>query len=114
VIAAEDDERARWLAGSVGLSWARIHQGRAGPLPTPEEAAAHAWTPAERQTADAYLSMQVVGGPQRVREGLEELIASTGADEVMITTHVHDHAARVRSYELVAAAFGLAGRAAAA
>jgi alkanesulfonate monooxygenase SsuD/methylene tetrahydromethanopterin reductase-like flavin-dependent oxidoreductase (luciferase family) len=112
VIAADTDERATWLSGSVGLSWARIRTGESGPLPTPEEAAEHAWTPAERETADAYLSMQVVGGPERVRAGIESIVADTGADEVMITTHVHDHEARVHSYELVADAFGLTAQAA--
>jgi luciferase family oxidoreductase group 1 len=102
VIAAEDDERARYLAEPLGLSWARIHSGRSEPLPTPEEAAAHPWTPAERQVADGYLSRQVIGGPETVRAGLERMVEDTGADELMLTTHVHGHDDRVRSYEIVA------------
>jgi luciferase family oxidoreductase group 1 len=107
VIAAEDDERATWLAGPIGLSWARIHTtGRSDALPTPEEAATHEWTPAERQVAEGYLSRQIVGGPDRVREGILRAVEETAADEAMITTHVHGHGDRVRSYELVMEALG--------
>jgi alkanesulfonate monooxygenase SsuD/methylene tetrahydromethanopterin reductase-like flavin-dependent oxidoreductase (luciferase family) len=106
VIAAEDDERAAWLAGPIGLSWARIASGRSDPLPTPEEAAAHAWTPGERHVAEGYLARQIVGGPEAVRAGILRAVEETAADEAMITTHVHGHADRVRSYELVMEAVG--------
>jgi alkanesulfonate monooxygenase SsuD/methylene tetrahydromethanopterin reductase-like flavin-dependent oxidoreductase (luciferase family) len=51
----------------------------------------------------------VIGSPEKVRAGLEELVESYGADEAMVVTITFDHAARRRSYELIAAAFGLAG-----
>jgi hypothetical protein len=49
----------------------------------------------------------VVGGPNAVRQGLDELLARTGADELMITTNVHDHQDRLRSYQLIAEGAGL-------
>ena len=60
------------------------------------------WSPLERLQVEHVLREAIVGGPERVRERLEAFIARTGADELMITSHIHDHAARVRSYEIVA------------
>ena len=106
VICAETDERARWLAGPGILSFVRLRAGRPGTFPTPEEAAAHPYTASERAIAEHRLANQVIGSPDVVRDGLEELVAATGADELMITTMVHDHDDRLRSYELIAEAAG--------
>lgn len=104
VICAEDDERARWLAGPARLSFARLRQGRPTRFPTPEEAAAHDFTPQEEATVRAVQGSAVIGGPERVRDGLAELAERTGAQELMLTTMVHAHSDRLRSYELVAEA----------
>jgi alkanesulfonate monooxygenase SsuD/methylene tetrahydromethanopterin reductase-like flavin-dependent oxidoreductase (luciferase family) len=87
------------------LAWVRMRSGSPGPLPSPEEALAYPYTPAERRLANAYRSMQVVGAPRTVRTRIEELATRTAADEVMVTTNVYDHAERLRSYERLAAAF---------
>ena len=102
VIGADDDERARWLAGPSRLSFARLRQGRPQPLPTPEEAAAHTFTPMEKELVRSWSSSMIVGGPDTVRDRLAELLATTAADEVMVTTMVHGHGDRLRSYEVVA------------
>jgi luciferase family oxidoreductase group 1 len=107
VVCAEADGRAEELASSMGLAWVRMRTGKPGPLPTPEEAMGHPYTPAERRLLEAYRSMQVVGDPPTVRKRLNGMAESTGADEVMVTTMVHDHRERLRSYELLARAFGL-------
>lgn len=107
VVCAETDERAKELASSMGLAWVRMRTGKPGPLPSPEEALAHPYTPAERSLLEAYRSMQVVGDVPRVRARLEELAERTAADEVMVTTMVHDHRERFASYERLAEAFGL-------
>ena len=107
VVCAETDGRAEELASSMGLAWVRMRTGKPGPLPTPEEAMAYPYTPAERRLLEAYRSMQVVGDPSSVRGRLLDLGESTGADEIMVTTMVHDHGQRLRSYELLAGAFGL-------
>ncbi|WP_285495562.1 LLM class flavin-dependent oxidoreductase [Actinomadura sp. NBRC 104425] len=107
VTAAESDERARELAAPQALSFLRLRQGRPGPLPTPEEAAAHPYTPLEREIIRARMDSQVVGGPDTVRRQMDALIEQTAADEVMVTTQVYDHADRVRSYELLAELYGL-------
>jgi luciferase family oxidoreductase group 1 len=102
VLCADTDERAHWLADSVRLGMLRLRQGRPIPFPSPEQAAAHPWTPAERAAADAATSSHLVGGPETIRAGLERLMEATGADEIMITANVHGHADRLRSYELIA------------
>ncbi|MBA2279634.1 MAG: LLM class flavin-dependent oxidoreductase [Acidimicrobiia bacterium] len=102
VICADDDERARWLAGPSLLSFARLRQGRPQPLPTPEEAAGHTFTPTEREIVRSWSRSMIVGAPATVRAQLAELLATTAADEVMVTTTVHGHVDRLRSFELVA------------
>jgi luciferase family oxidoreductase group 1 len=110
VVCAETDERARFLAGSGALAMLRLRTGRPGLFPTPEEAAAHPFTPFEREAIAGWASTQIVGSPSTVRDGLEELASRTRADELMITTTVHDPDERVHSYELVAGAVGLGRR----
>ena len=108
VICGETDEHAEELASSMELAWVRMRSGNPGPLPSPEEALAYPYTPAERRLADAYRSMQVVGEPRTVRARMEELAEHTAADEIMVTTNVYDHAERLRSYERLAEVFDIA------
>ena len=108
VICAETSERARWLSGPSSVSFVRMRQGRPTTLPTPEEAAEYSFTPFERELLKTWTAPLIVGDPDEVRRGLEELAARTGVDELMITTMVHGHDDRLRSYELVAEACNLA------
>jgi alkanesulfonate monooxygenase SsuD/methylene tetrahydromethanopterin reductase-like flavin-dependent oxidoreductase (luciferase family) len=105
VVCGENDEHARMLASSMELAWVRMRSGNPGPLPSPEEALAYPYTPAERHLADAYGSMLVVGDPWSVRTRIEELATRTAADEVMVTNNVYDHFERLRSFERLAGAF---------
>jgi len=107
VLCAESEERARWLAAPGALSFLRLRSGTPGRFPTPEEAAAHEFTPLEQAMLKERRGSQIVGDPGAVRTGLAELVERTGADELMITTAVHAHADRVRSYELIAEVAGL-------
>ncbi|MGW7823218.1 LLM class flavin-dependent oxidoreductase [Streptomyces puniciscabiei] len=102
VVVAEDDARARELAAGYG-PWVRSIRTAEGaiPYPTPEEARAHAWTDEDRALVQDRLDTQFVGSPGRVADHLEQLREATGADELLITTITHDHADRVRSYELL-------------
>jgi luciferase family oxidoreductase group 1 len=104
VVCADTDDQARFLHGSSRLSFLRLRTGRPSTLPSPEEAAAYEFTPDEAQFVGSWTASHVVGSPATVRAGLEELRGRTQADELMLTTNVHDHAARLRSYELVAEA----------
>ena len=110
VVCAETEDEAERLATSMQLAWVRLQRGQFRPLPTPEEAAAYDYTPQDRAVVAGYRRLQVIGTPAQVRERLEALVAEAPADEVMVTTVVHDHAARLRSYELLAGEFGREGR----
>ncbi|AUI64648.1 alkanal monooxygenase [Amycolatopsis sp. BJA-103] len=101
VVAAETDERARYLAAPSGLTFLSLRKGRPIPLPTPEDAAAYPYTDIERVFIEDRAASSIIGSPETVHKGLETLLTDTGANELMITTMVHDQADRVRSYELV-------------
>ncbi|CUU56345.1 hypothetical protein Ga0074812_107229 [Parafrankia irregularis] len=72
------------------------------PFPPPEEALARIWTDEERALVADRVSTQLVGSPRTVADRLEQLRDATGADELAITTITHQHADRVRSYQLLA------------
>ncbi|MEA5363496.1 MsnO8 family LLM class oxidoreductase [Amycolatopsis sp., V23-08] len=103
VVVAEDDATARELASGYG-PWVRSIRRAEGaiPFPTPEEAAAHAWTDEDRALVADRVDTQLTGSPATVTARLRQLQEATGADELVITTITHDHADRVRSYELLA------------
>ena len=104
-IASDSEERAEALALANDLSMVRLMQNRPGPVPTPEEAAAHDWTDQERQLAAQRRRFMSVGTPEQVREDLERRRTYADADELIITTQVHDLAEREQSYELIAKAY---------
>jgi luciferase family oxidoreductase group 1 len=104
-IASESEERAEALAVANDLSMVRLMQNRPGPVPTPEEAAAHPWTDEERALAAQRRRFISVGTPEQVREDLERRRTEADADELIITTQIHDAAERQLSYELIAKAY---------
>lgn len=107
VICAETDAAAARLATSAELSMVRFLQGiRDRPLPSVEEALAHRYDDQEEALRRGREANLIVGGVARVGERLGALVEAAGADEVMVLTHVHEHAARKRSYELLADALG--------
>jgi len=103
VVVAGDEASARRLASGYGL-WVRSIRSGAGaiPFPAPDEAAAHRWTDEDRALVADRVDTQFVGTAAQVADQLERLRDATGADELIITTITHDHADRVRSYELLA------------
>ncbi|WP_149184803.1 LLM class flavin-dependent oxidoreductase [Streptomyces sp. TRM49041] len=107
-LAADDAREARRQALTGALSMVRLRAGRPGLIPTPEEAAAYPFGPVERDFVDGWLADVVHGTPDEVRAGLDDLWKRTGADELMITANVHGSEARLRSYELIADAYGMA------
>jgi len=104
VVVAEDEATARELATGYGL-WVRSIRSGEGAIefPTPAQARAHSWTEADRALVADRVDTQFVGSPRQVADKLEQLRDATGADELIVTTITHDHADRVRSYELLAA-----------
>ena len=105
VICAESDEEADRLARTVDLVWVRYQRGEFAALPTPEDATKYPYTAQDLATVQSNRAKHFIGSPARVAAQIQDLIEATGADEIMVTTMVHDHAARLRSYELLAGAF---------
>jgi luciferase family oxidoreductase group 1 len=104
VLCAADAEAARWLHGSSRLSMLRLRAGRPSTLPSPEEAGSRAYSAAEQAVIAEATASHLVGSPAMVVEALDQLVADTGADEVMVTTSTFAHADRLASYELLAPA----------
>ncbi|MYW10718.1 MsnO8 family LLM class oxidoreductase [Streptomyces sp. SID2563] len=106
-LAADDEREARRQVLTGALSMLRLRSGRPGLVPTPEEAEAYAFSPMEREFVDNWLVNIVHGTADEVRSGLDDLAKRTGADELMITANAHGGEARLRSYGLIADAYGL-------
>lgn len=104
-LCADTAERAEQLAIASDLSFLKLMQNNPGPLPTPEEASAYPWTDQEIQIARGHRRFVSVGTPAQVRDGLERRRKDADADELVITTQIHDPAERQRSYELIADAY---------
>jgi luciferase family oxidoreductase group 1 len=102
VVVAETDAEARRLFTSTQQAFTNILRDTRGFCPAPIDSIEEYWSPSEKEQASRMLEYSVVGSPATVREGLERLAARTGADELMVAAHLYDHAARVRSYELLA------------
>jgi luciferase family oxidoreductase group 1 len=106
-ICAETDEQAEELARSADLTLLRFARGKLEPLPSVAEAAQYPYTIEEREVISSNRARMFVGSPSTVREQLSRLAERAGVSEIMVTTLTHEHAARRRSYTLLAEAFAL-------
>jgi alkanesulfonate monooxygenase SsuD/methylene tetrahydromethanopterin reductase-like flavin-dependent oxidoreductase (luciferase family) len=103
VVVAADEATAGELATGYGL-WVRSIRSGEGAIqfPAPNEARAYTWTDADRALVADRVDTQFAGSPGQVADQLEQLREATDADELIVTTITHDHADRVRSYQLLA------------
>ena len=102
VTAAATDAEAEYLRSSQTLAFARLRTGRPGRLPPPQHDLSEV-PPAVRADVALALSCAAVGSPATVKTQLARLIARHEPDELMLTGMIHDHAARLRSFEIAAA-----------
>ena len=104
VVCADTDDEAAYLFTSLQQRFLGMQTGKRGPLPHPIPVAEMnaLGSPAERAGMEQMLTVTAVGAPATVRGRLSDIVAQTQADELVITGAVHDHAARKRSYELLA------------
>ena len=102
--AAETQEEAELLVTSVQQAFVNLHAGRPGRLPPPVPGYADTLPPQARALLRHVLSCSAIGDSATVKAKIEAFVERTGADELMITSQIYDHAARVRSYEFVAEA----------
>jgi luciferase family oxidoreductase group 1 len=103
VFAAETDAEARRLFTSLQQAFVNLRRGRPGKLPPPVETLEGFASDLEMAGVEHALRYTVVGSPENVRAGLEAFAELTRADELILTSQIHDHGARLRSFELVAA-----------
>jgi luciferase family oxidoreductase group 1 len=110
VLCAPTEEEARYLASSSRMTFTMLRRNQLIAVPPPEKAVA--FLEREGKDASGYIPGRrgIIGSPEQVRAQVEELAVSYGADEVVLVTITHDHAARRRSYELVAEAMSLESR----
>ena len=101
-VAAETDDEARYLFTTIQQSFTNLVRGAGGKLQAPIDNIDNYWTAVEKQHASHMLKYSIIGSAETVRKELEEFVGLTQADELMIVTTIYNHAARVRSYEIVA------------
>ena len=106
-ICAETDEAAQRLAASIDLRRLHMALNLDTPVPTLAEAQKHVYSEEERRYVLGQRERAVIGGPETCRRELTALVERYGADELMALTITGDYATRLRSYELLAGAFGL-------
>ena len=102
VVAADTDDEARFLATSGRQAFANLRRGMPTTLPPPNREFEREVVPFGRVPLEEVSSVSMVGSPSTVRDALQRFAADTGADELMIVSHIYHHGARVRSYEIVA------------
>ncbi|MCV0394306.1 MAG: LLM class flavin-dependent oxidoreductase [Rhizobiaceae bacterium] len=108
VFVADTNEKAELLFTSLQQAFVNLRSGRPGKLPAPVEGYGEMLEPAARDMLDQALVHAAVGTPDAVEKKLAQFVETTGADELMVTAQIFDHAERVRSFELLAEAWGQA------
>jgi luciferase family oxidoreductase group 1 len=109
VIAADADDEARHLFSSIQQAFLNLRRGQPAQLPPPVAGFGETMTAAERGMLEQALACSAVGSPDTVRRGVDAFVARTGADELIVTSQIYDHGARLRSYEILARVTGTEG-----
>jgi len=104
VVAADNDDEARYLFTTQQQAFVNLRRGRAGLVPPPIDDIESFWEPHEKAGVERALACAVVGGPRTVAEGIAAFVKRHRPDELMITANIHDHGKRLRSFELAAQA----------
>ncbi len=101
VICAPTDQEAKHLSKSMELTWLRLRQNDPQKIAPPEDADAYPWTERERDFVSSQSNLWIVGSPETVVRKIDEKLAETNADEVMVSTTIHDYDKRLDSYRLL-------------
>jgi len=102
IFAAPSDEEGRLLATSLMQAFASLRRGLPRKLQPPDPSFEEMLTESERAQLEQVLECSAIGSPETVKRSIEAFIARTAADELILASHIYDHAARVRAYEIVA------------
>jgi luciferase family oxidoreductase group 1 len=101
VIAADTDEQAKYLSTSSQQMILNIVRNQRSMVPPPVETMEGRWSLAEQAEVRQFFGAAVIGGPDSVKSQLEEFVAATQADELIIHSQFYNHEDRLRSYEIV-------------
>jgi luciferase family oxidoreductase group 1 len=107
VVCGANDEQAEQMAAPIRLAVVRNRTGRRAPIASIEDALAYRFTKEEEAIADEFLLGAIIGGPQRVLEGLTTLARNSGADELMLSTLLPSREDRLQSYQRISTVAGL-------
>jgi len=102
MVVAETDEQANYLATSVYQRILALIRGQSLMQRPPVQSMDGLWLPHERDAVSSFLGLAMIGSPEKVRAKVEVLLEQTGADELIFTCDLYEHADRIRSYELLA------------
>ena len=108
-VCADTEAEAERLSRSRDLFIVRLYTGRSGPYPSVDEAERYPYSPRELAIVEHARQRTVAGAPEQVQARLLALAGEYDVDELVVVTITHDPKARLRSYELLAEAFGLRG-----
>ena len=103
VVVADTDEQAKRLFTSHQQAFVNLRRGTPGPLPPPDTNVLQSLSAQEKWEIDQTLWVSAVGSLRTVEAAVQDFIARTNADELILVTQVYEHDARLRSYELAAA-----------
>ncbi len=104
IVAADSEGEARRLWTTQQMSFTGIFRGARRPSPPPIDDIESYWSPMEKLQVMEMLARSIVGSPDMVAAGIADLVAETGADELIVVSDIYDHPARLHSYELIARA----------
>jgi luciferase family oxidoreductase group 1 len=102
IFAADTEADAKRLATSLQQAFIHLRRGTPGPLAPPVDTMDGLWSAMERAGVEQALAYSAIGTPDAVQRQLDAIITETGADELMLTGQIFDHAARLRSFEIAA------------
>lgn len=102
VFAADTDAKAERLFTSLQQSFVTLRRGTPGPLPPPVDSMDGLWTPVEEAGLGQAFREAIIGSPAAVKDGIAAFVRRTDVEELMVTAMIYDHAARLRSFEIVA------------
>jgi luciferase family oxidoreductase group 1 len=104
IVAADSEREARRLLTTHQQMHVNLIRGVAGQMPPPVDSMDGLWSPMEQASVEATLRASIVGDPDTVKRQLQAFLEETQADELIVNSMIHDHAARLRSYEIAAQA----------
>jgi luciferase family oxidoreductase group 1 len=106
IFAADTEADAKRLATSLQQQFIQLRRGTPGPLAPPVDTMDGLWSAMERAGVEQALVYSAIGTPDTIERQLDAIITATGADELMLTGQIYDHAARLRSFEIAAEVHG--------